>query len=43
MTFPSKTFPDGSLAEIYPLTFGRARIVINRDPINRPLTLDDGW
>lgn len=43
MTFPSRTLSDGSLVEIFPLTFGRARLAINRDPINRPFTIDNAW
>lgn len=37
---PAKLLPDGRGAWIYPLTFGRARIVVG--PL-RSSTLDDGW
>lgn len=37
---PAKILPDGRGAWIYPLTFGRARIVVG--PIGESL-LDNGW
>lgn len=37
-----KIFPDDSVAEIYPLTYGRARIGW-RAATSHPQTFDDVW
>ena len=40
LCFAEKVFPDGRQAEVWPLTFGRARLVIGRQLWIGP---DDGW
>ncbi len=37
-----KPFPDGSMAVIYPMTFGKARICWTRDARDS-LSIDDSW
>lgn len=41
ITVLRKTLPDGRIAEVTPLTYGRARIVIWTPPSYG--FLDDGW
>jgi hypothetical protein len=37
--FPERELPDGRVAFVFPLTFGRARLVVGRSR----LVYDDAW
>ena len=40
VTFFRKSLPDGRDVEVWPLTFGRARLVVGRELY---ASYDDGW
>lgn len=43
MKLPTRVLPDGSIIQVYDLTFNRARLGITRTPAEDNFTFDDEW
>jgi len=41
--FPRRTLPDGRTLEAIPLTFGRGRLCLTRNPDDVGLSYDESW